>query len=131
MKEELISLETAKLAKERFFEIPTFYYYFEGELMRHGQDSFNHPYLQKDVNRGGNLNDDTCNVPTQSLLQKWLREVPEWPVEIIVEPFLSKSPRQYVVHLWTRGVNRYTPEVLFNTYEAALEAGLKEALKLI
>jgi len=98
MKEELISFETAKLAKRKGF----------GDTV------------------------DTITLPerpTQSLLQKWLRELDDWSILVYVVPYFSIEPRKEQCFIWRRGVLiSLEPE---NTYEEALEKGLQEALKLI
>lgn len=80
MKEQLISLETAKLAKLKGFKELCFHYYSE--------DGLQSPYLQNgsitDTDFTVELDDlleqhnnsfhNTESAPTQSLLQKWLRD---------------------------------------------------------
>jgi len=73
------------------------------------------------------------NVPTQSLLQRWLREVHK--IEIDIRPCFTC----YDIDVWKN--KGYDDEKdldddrdykgTFNTYESALEQGLYEALKLV
>ena len=69
--------------------------------------------------------------PTQSLVQKWLRETKNLHIEIsyMYENYWTYDiltiPRHDLIGLSDRPIIRY------NTYEEALEAGLQEALKLI
>ena len=107
MKEELITFETAKLAKEKGFDI---------EVLNH----YNHEYsydkaeiFQDDV-KNSELESYEYSAPTQALLQKWLREVHE--INVIRVNFEIKSDIDMCTH---------------KTYEQALEKGLIEALKLI
>ena len=95
MKEQLISFDTAKLAKEGGFNIPCFYYYEDNNLKE--------PYLENgsstDVDFRVDLTDllenmnnkhlsgDFVSAPTQSLLQKWLREVRN--IHIRVDDFID------------------------------------------
>ncbi len=111
MKEQLISFETAKLAKEKGFDETTFKHYGrQGDILSGATAVF-------------------YSAPSQSILQKWLRE----EKKIWIEPTYNRH----------RGVEPYycNYELLFSsatikttgwhdTYEEALEEGLKEALKL-
>ena len=90
MKEQLISLKTAKIAKEKGFNI--------------------------------------CFQPTQSLLQKWLRE--EHLKIISIVPLIFKK-LYYKVTVWEYCCVQETKSKFFETYEKALEAGIEEALTLI
>ncbi len=124
MKDEYVSFETAKIAKEKGFDEKTIDWYSEkGELI-------NLYYAWTWNTNKGNRDDFVCSAPTQSLLQRWLREVHEMQAE---------------VHSYHRGESGYTYyEVVtgkcgegfittsnFKTYEEALEHGLQKALELI
>lgn len=114
MKEQLISFETAKLAKEKGFYI---------------EDQNNH--IPK------------YNLPTQSLLQKWLREVHNSFIEVGIHSpknkYFTKKNLRYFVEINYYGKNfnlEMTNKEDFlktniKSYEEALEIGLQEALKLI
>ena len=107
MKEQLITFETAKLAKEKGFTI--------------GVDLILYLYLEKGFYIGA---------PTQSLLQKWLRE--QHNLEVIsmhADDFVWWKVK--VRRLSKVGAELIKTEMEFNTYEEALEKGLQEALKLI
>jgi len=149
MTEELISFETAKLAKDKGFP----------------QDVFNTPWYNRfgtecgrtDIDEGGDYlyygsgaytsepkrkvskeeyykyTSIKFKAPTQSLLQKWLRE--KYDIHIIV---ISNLKNQYFVdYRFTdqRVDNDYDlillSGVVYNTYEEALEKGLQEALKIV
>lgn len=106
MKEQLISVEVAILAKEKGFP-------------------FNINTTYKIVDIFG-ISFFGTPLTTQSLLQKWLREVHKFNV---TPHFYVKSgwscriePLYHFGSIWTNH---------FNSYEESLEAGLKEALKLI
>lgn len=119
MKEELISFATAKVAKEKGFnfECDNYFEDLQNELF-HGKGTANlsHP--------------DIYARPTQSLLQKWLRE----------------THGLHVIPKFKRGMVLYTYSVEYRNeggdkkknvgfecfeYEQALETGLKDALQLI
>jgi hypothetical protein len=119
MEETLISFETAKLAKEIGFNWPTRYYYdFIGDR---GSD-------RTDVN-WNQSKEELYSAPTQSLLQKWLREIHN--IMFVIKPFYDNSMKKttYVADPIIAGkTNKIARE---DTYEEALEVGLFEALKLI
>ena len=129
MEEELISFETAKLAKEKGFNTQCWQYYDNGGLLVHS--------ITK-ISNQMNL----TSVPTQSLLQKWLREVHN------LEVLISRIPPEAVLANKNKGKNilknyncyvwsfNNNPRIANNgsfqdIYEEALEIGLYQALKLI
>lgn len=153
MQEELISFETAKLAKEKGFREPSHSYYFEdGEFKEHELTGSNGYYgeeycfvLEEFFENWNNnwltkKNGDRCfgcpkakgyfetfSAPTQSFLQKWLRETHKIHVQIL--PYNYK----YLVSILKYGQNGSNPNFdnEFDTYEEALEGGLFKALELI
>jgi len=130
MKDELIAYETAVLARERGFEVKVRTAYFG---MKSKKLEFN--------KRLDNYNNQTSlwSAPTQSLLQRWLRE--KHNMEITVSPAIvgkySFAIYQLgtiinIVFLYGRNVKKdERGNVYFNSYEEALEEGLLQALKLI
>ena len=100
MKDEIITLETAKLAKKKGFNIPV-------------SDYINPDSIEENY-----------SAPTQSLLQRWLRETHNTHITIRCKRTdLSLDGFWYVINS--------LESKMFNTYEQALEEGLYEALKLI
>jgi len=157
MTEQLVSFETAKLAKEKGFdEICTSHYVNEkpfysvdepkqlfNTVLRYGNRKETYEstsvlwFKNSDLHYKDNSEKFRFNkgytAPTQSLLQKWLRE--EHDIHIIV---ISNSKNQYFVDYRfsnQRVDNDYDlillSGVVYNTYEEALEKGLFEALKLM
>lgn len=140
MKEELISFETAKLAKEKGFDIEVQNYYSgvtnkslnaAGRIENQGK----HRY---DFIANWNMEGiDFISAPTQFLLQKWL--VHKTDITVITD--WIKGQRFYYVGLsyinskneidiwFSHGVSGL--KVKYESHEQALEAGLQEALKLI
>lgn len=129
MKEQLISYETAVMAKQKGFIIEQDNHYArlpKGEWKFYENDISNHPKFYESA--------EVLEAPTQSLLQKWLREVHK--------KYVAVYP---IIHHWqvdvrdcdmSKRVHSCPPQKelrdkYFDTYEEALEAGLKEALKLI
>ena len=122
MKETLINFETAKLAKEKFFNIyqPIQYSYAVNPTTEYN-------YTENQCK----LFNDTYYAPTQSLLQKWLRE--EHRIDIIVKPWSGNSvnTKTYAADVCVFGTSKYLKLQKTDIYEHALEIGLQEALKLI
>jgi hypothetical protein len=141
MQEELITFKTAKLAKEKGFVNGT-----KGCFIVYKEDGIN-PKGDKGTKKGefeyckrfslknGELDSDEdynyLERPTQSLLQKWLREV--YNTHLMVEPFYNEQKvLVYGFDLITERIEEETiVEKGFKTYEEALELGLQEGLKLI
>ena len=78
--------------------------------------------------------DVPTNIPTQSLLQKWLRE--EQGYYVIIIPTITIDWTFKVLNTMKKDSMEVPPYTNvcgqdFSTYEEALEAGLQEALKLI
>ena len=117
MKEQLISFETAKLAKEKGFDIPQYSYY----------DKAGNPHWLNLEETEPILNSDGIYIiPNQHLIQKWLRE--KHNINVIIG--YNRYGSDYSITIYTE--NDTIPLHLFpNTYEEALEKGLYQALKSI
>lgn len=134
MEEEKVSFETAKLAKEKGFDLNVYNWF----------DANKNPFIEeepiewessviKNFNRGDK---NQISRPTQSLLQRWLREVHK--IRVYVENktagdfgfiiYTLNSPELCAGQPWVR--NSYFT-LHFKTYEEALEVGLQESLKLV
>ena len=142
MEEQLISFETAKLAKEKGFGgkgLTTLNGYFRNGILCNipcnNQSDFCH--------------EDEFSAPTQSVLQKWLRDKHNievgvfrytyeggvykgkcymWAVDQYDDKYDGEMPESSEHWLLNeRQANGYD----FKTWEEALEQGLLEALKLI
>lgn len=129
MAEEFVTLETAKLLKEKGFKEDVFTFYevdcVEGDMI-----------LAETYDESENFNEknDCLSAPTQSLAQKWLRETKN--IHICVYNCacgygyeLSKADNgTHIASSVYKGTNDGGE---WDTYEEALEAGIKECLKLI
>jgi len=141
MKEETITLKTAKLAKEKGFDVACDNAYFETiehtvDDPRSGTGEFTFSYqppriLQNRYNGGDTYTKKVCEAPTQSLVQKWLREVHNLHVTTV-------SSRDGTWGYWIYTLKNYgeitSPSLedeVFSSYENAIEGGLREALKII
>jgi hypothetical protein len=119
MKETFISLETAKLAKEKGVMFSSGAYYSTKEndmaMKYNSEDSHHYPCI------------------TQSLLQRWLREVHNIHINIRHRPH-SQSFSFNITGKYQEGNDGELYNAIFNkyeTYEQVLEVGLLESLKLI
>lgn len=129
MTEEFVTLETAKLLKEKGFKEDVFTFYevdcVEGDMI-----------LSETYDESENFNEknDCLSAPTQSLAQKWLRETKN--IHICIYNCacgygyeLSKADNG--THITSSAYKGTNDGGEWDTYEEALEAGLQEALKLI
>lgn len=160
MKEQLIEFQTAVLAKEKGFKFDVEYFDSEEDMVLYsGYHQFvitpHNQHLGKDIydslplhwlefNHGGHECINNIDQPTQNLLQKWLREVHNCHVEVEYHTpengdDATKENIRYNVEVNCYGKDFDIPftenadffEYDFNTYEEALEVGLKFALQLI
>ena len=127
MEEQLISFKTAKIAKEKGF--------YSDKI------GFTKQYYNNDGSHIYEGNDENFKIPapTQSLLQKWLREIHSINICISFKPnikkwdfipyFMSINQKEYVAYY----INYFTinNERKYDTYEEALEEGLYQTLLLI
>jgi hypothetical protein len=129
MKDQLISFETAKLAKEKGFNIHTSYNCWVKLL----DDSIIHNSEREDKLEHERTK-YYLSQPSQSLLQKWLREKYNIQISILFYDNGSTKIPEYKIEVSHPNTWDEKDEFVksdFNTYEKALEIGLKEALKLI
>lgn len=123
MKEELVTFEIAKLAKEKGYKgNPPYFGYVDKFYEKNGTVRSYGMHRVKNIN-------ELAYAPTQSLLQKWLREIHKLHLTV----YYHKSNKYYVSIHNDCDINMHTNLFgeMFNTYEEALEEGLLKALKLI
>ena len=120
--EEIVTFEVAKLAKEKGFNSKCYFYYQKEEL-----------HTNKCFNRYNKGVDSICSAPTQSLLQRWMRE--EKGVVFGISPmqemdcdYLGWCATIYNVDENGYGLS-WKEELYYNTYELAIEDALKYALE--
>lgn len=160
MKEQLISLETATLAKEKQFQEYTSYFYTkenglcsidtDGEILNIYNDDLtfkdsiwdcNGDFWYNEIEDEEGIYAQTYEpikypAPTQSLLQKWLRETHQLHLEIQVQDYVE-TPKFYWDIFGTYKNNKMircianSPREDYVSYEEALETGLQEALSYI
>ena len=139
MREQVVSFQVAKLAKEKGFN-------FSEIEIRDSNTLKVCDNVDKRLNYFGTMEESSLiQQPTQSLLLRWLREEHnihikiddfiddetgiEWDYEIVIIG-TDLDERGNYIPLISYDMNNST-ERKFKTYEEALEAGLQEALNLI
>lgn len=145
MKEELITFDTAKLAKEKGLKLGSrkSYVRYKKSYNYDGDPNHRESYKKGDVsldydfymingeNKLGDLSNnvyDLYEAPTQSLLQKWLREVHN--IDVLIDSVGGKHGYYHILQFVNSGDN-INSDYNYTTYEKALELGLYQALKLI
>lgn len=150
MREEIISLVTAKILKEKNFNIGVYGSYTHYlKTRKHDNPSFAYKKgeigYSRDyfVNNGGsdfsNKNYLMCAAPSQSILQHWLREEHGIVIGIHMQLYEEGSAKtirlekekyySWIVNLADH--DAYNSFEDCETYEEAVEVGILEALNLI
>ena len=129
MTEQLISFETAKLAKEKGFKIPTPVMY-KGNEKSYGHNNEWGIDEQRLDGKFPYTNQQWYSIPTQSFLQKWLRE----KYSIYAESRYNETFNYFEDYVFYN--NNYPKPTciqkdVHSTYEIGLEFALIEALNLI
>lgn len=130
MRDELVSRGLAVRLKDIGFDADCEYYinlYLMGSL---GLDVLE--LRMSDGPMDWNLDGPYTNylsIPTQSLAQRWFREVHG----ISIEPWYSSADRAWICDEWVMNPIKeiYPSNASYPTYEEALEAGLKVTTKYI
>ena len=142
MEDEIVSFETAMLLKEKGFNEPCPCFYEDNELCKlcyYQGDGNGFSRNNSPINDRLSCEEMQCTAPTQSLAQKWLRETRN--ITFNANPHSNDGKIIYVVTIKVISSNKYidfnvmmdtsNKATMFDTYEDALEAGLKYCLKSI
>lgn len=121
MEEQLVSLEVAKLLKEKGFCVGSTHFYSNLNSKEELVDNKGAYYIN-----GMEL--DYIEAPTKSLAQKWLRDTKG--VIVIIDCDTTGTFYYYSSKVISKDNNCIVGHYQ-RTYEEALEEGLKQALKLI
>lgn len=126
--DQLVTYEVAKLAKEKGFNVQTFDWYdYTGNYCK----GFFFPHELHECPRYKEY-----YAPTQSLLQRWLREEEKYAISVFWD-MLSKDYRYEIVktigalEIQVGEKYNYSNPNGFDTYELALEDALKYALNML
>lgn len=123
--EEICTYEVCKLAKEKGFNVRTFDWYdYTGNYQK--------GFIPHELHACPRYKE--YYAPTQSLLQRWLREEKGIVIEVICLPTTRTSSKyEYKRHLFLGSDGHYLEgeygDEIFDTYELALEDALKYALE--
>jgi hypothetical protein len=134
MKDELVSYETAVLAKEKGFDLIIQYYYRVNYSRKENNYSlFDGLVVNKKLLDWNSVDHEdfpqySISAPTQSLLQRWLREKHKIIISIKHRFLDSKGINIEYTNNSNMGERN---NLWYKTYEEALEIGLQESLKLI
>lgn len=125
MEDTLVGFKVAKLAKEKGFDIPVIYGY-QNDTYKE-ESLYVKDYEQKHCyNRRGNF-----SAPTQSLLQKWLREKHKINVYVFEKLVFKGDLNEHRRLVCNIDLDEVAYFSILTPYEEVLEKGLQEALKLI
>lgn len=131
MNDTLVSFNTAKLAKEKGFDLLCDNVCFEdGTHRKLNYYEGDGDGYEKNTSIS-EYDEYVCTKPTQSLLQKWFRE--HHNIDIISIPVRWTGHEE--IAYWTYAIKSIQPVgkelYKYNTYEEALEIGLEKALNII
>lgn len=126
--EEICTYEVCKLAKEKGFNVQTFGWYdYSGE--------YHKGLIPHELHECPRYKE--YYAPTQSLLQRWLRE--EKGIQIYIDSYLDFDDETFVYEWQIANkenfdnggfeIHIYNSEEFYSTYELALEDALKYALE--
>lgn len=121
IEESYVSFDTAKLLKEAGFDVPCFNQYTDRGTVWH-------------CDCPENFNKSQCatSCPTQALAERWLREVHHYAVCVW---YSAEHEKWFYAHGNLDNMmfdEEYSiSDFIYDSYEQALEAGLKEAIKMI
>ncbi len=119
MNEQLVSFDTAELAMQKRFDVKC------NKIYNHIKEVWKSHY--SDTSNSTLDPGAYCTAPTQTILQKWLREVHKIHITVIHRYDITTDKESYDYLLEGTTVKYRN----FITWEVALESGLQEALKLI
>lgn len=128
MKEKLISLKIAKLAKEKGFTVKDnysedfkYYHNVENNYLKYPL-----PFEYLRVGYG-----DDIPAPTQSLLQKWLRE--EFNIQMVIKPYWDSLLNKCMFSCDVIRIKdgKVIKSLKKDSYEEALDQGLVNGMSLI
>lgn len=131
--DQIVSLETAKLAMEVGFKENVTHLYLDGEniLLMIATAYTTPPYRvsTSDIETSPEeLLEDGVPAPTQTALSRWLREKHDMYVSVDMMAF-KRGWIVYIISMSRKVVCFKAKD--FDTYEEALEEGLKQACKIV
>jgi len=125
MEEQKTTFDTAKLALKKGFVEQCRDGYLDEEFRESWDLYLSDHYVKRLKSQNG------FGLPTQTLLQKWLREVHN--IIVVALPYTTSVDGVEPVYIWMiyKLVASTKENKPYKSYENALEEGLKEALNLL
>lgn len=121
MKDQITNFDTAILAKKAGFDECTEYVYTHENLLD--------PCIQDGRSNSTFIGTSTCSAPTQSLLERWLRE--KFKLYITIHYHKSGKFFTQVYDECENGLSMELFGEMWDTFEIALKEALQYALKTI
>lgn len=123
--EQFIGIETAKLAKQAGFDWECHKVYKTDVT----ENLTLFTYMKEEGYR--NTSEFICSAPTQSVLQRWLRELHN--LIIVVKPYYGKEVVYgYIIYQEAEGcIKRIEDGIVDRSYESTLEVAEKKCLTLL
>ena len=118
-----VSLEVAKLLKKAGFDMEGMSYYQNGIFYQYLIDK--ERIIIMNHNSAPNYMEQ-YSAPTLDVAQRWLREVKNYDIFVVVK-FLAD--KEYIARVETN-ISGYSTDI-YKFYEEAQEAGIKKALEMI
>lgn len=139
MKDKLISIKNALLAKEKGFNLETIYYYslHKNVMEKSDHSGINCVYSIENRLNSYNLlypyNKNICDAPTQSLLHKWLRDVHNTFIGISIMTDCELNVLLPFIYQFdvTKDGKSYFDHDFYDSYEDAMESAISYSLILI
>ena len=119
--EDYCDFETAKLLKEKGFNAPTCGFYYD--------DYTEELIVSSPSNHNGSIN--AFSAPSQGHVMKWLREVHNIEINILMSALNSDNSREYMFDVFFTNERYLEPSKTkagFKSYEEAAEAAIKYCL---
>ena len=142
MEDEIVSFETAMLLKEKGFNELCCHFYEDNDLCKlsHYQgDGTGFVRNNSPMDMKLYCDEMQCTAPTQSLAQRWLREIHH--ITFNANPHSNNGEIVYIVTIKVISNKKHVDfnvmmdtrnkATMFETYEDAIEEGLKYCLKTI
>ena len=141
MEDEIVSFETAMLLRDKGFNEPCCRFYEDGKLNEiRPYAEYKTLFVSNDFpNKKLYCDEMQCTAPTQSLAQRWLREIHH--ITFNANPHSNNGEIVYVVTIKVISNKKHVDfnvmmdtsnkATMFDTYEDAIEEGLKYCLKTI
>ena len=142
IEESYVSFDTAKLLKEAWFEeMVNSCFMYDDKADEYEYEFVNgYAIVKKALRDNYNGYENTISRPTQALAARWLRETHGIHVVITEEAYTNGINYLWQVLIYNplsvdcwdnKSTGMYGDNGEYKTYEGALEAGLREAIKLI